>query len=113
LIDRKIGFGRQAALRNTGIVDEAIDAPAPGPGLFDQRGNRIIVGRLERQDHRARAAILCHRFERSHVAARQDQPRAARRKAARQCRADTRRSPRNPPDLIFHLGIPIYDSVSR
>src|SRR3546814_9053716 len=50
-----------------------------------------------------------HVFKRRDIAAREDQLRPARRKAARQLRADPRRSTRNPPDLILHVVIPNCD----
>jgi hypothetical protein len=71
-IDRKVGLDREAALRDAGIVDQAVDAAAPRPGLFDKSGDRVIVGRLERQDHRAGPAIGGDRLERRDIAPGQD-----------------------------------------
>src|SRR5690606_5328473 len=57
LINRKAGLDRQAALRDAGIVDEAVDAALPRPGLPGDGGKGGIVGGLERQDQRFGAAI--------------------------------------------------------
>src|SRR3546814_17390338 len=57
LIYRKIGPDRKAALRDSGVVDQTVDPSAPVPGFLLHAGQRVIIGRLEGQNHIAGADI--------------------------------------------------------
>src|SRR5260370_37037623 len=57
-VARHIGVQCEATLADAGVVDEKIDA-APGFSARDDAGQRIVVGRLERQDQRLAADFAC------------------------------------------------------